>query len=533
MFKTPISEPFYQSKPFLRFFVILPCLILYSIILFIYVTYNSFYTIPLLLQTYWYDNNPNSLITSQEFPIFHEIHRIEDAFFALFSRFSQISLGFSQFPQEDHYKRGLILTIILNYLMFWLVFSIIRTMRTDAGKSPNSESIWTLKIENMVSLYHEKEKEIVRKYVRLEKTMNDQQKNRIYSEGNDMAIGRSLSVPDKMIYEENHDILEDEKQESSVKQGVQGSHSEKSWFFLNSDYDEKSEKSEKSERSEKKEKSEKNGNFEKSEKSEKIEKNAKNEKNEKNAKSENIEKNEKNAKNVKNAKSETNEKSEKSIEFSEKDLEKINETALGRVMKWGIFRFCRHCKSFKPLRTHHCRQCMRCVLKMDHHCQWVLNCVGLSNYKYFMNVLIYANFSLLFVLTTFSRCVMDVALNPYIDGLTIYCVLLCFVLGIVMFFIVFGFCGFHFWLIFKGRTTLEFCEKEKKEKKMKGNDADFHEDFGADYKEICYSLGPWQNFTKVFGRNPLLWFFPFRSGEEESGLFEEYEDVYIKEMEEH
>ena len=68
---------------------------------------------------------------------------------------------------------------------------------------------------------------------------------------------------------------------------------------------------------------------------------------------------------------------------------------------------------------------------------------------------------------------------------------------------------------------------------MKGNDADFHEDFGADYKEICYSLGPWQNFTKVFGRNPLLWFFPFRSGEEESGLFEEYEDVYIKEMEEH
>ena len=31
------------------------------------------------------------------------------------------------------------------------------------------------------------------------------------------------------------------------------------------------------------------------------------------------------------------------------------------------FRYCVHCKAFKPERTHHCRECERCVLMMDHH----------------------------------------------------------------------------------------------------------------------------------------------------------------------
>lgn len=41
-------------------------------------------------------------------------------------------------------------------------------------------------------------------------------------------------------------------------------------------------------------------------------------------------------------------------------------------------RWCRHCRSLKPPRSHHCSVCGSCVLKMDHHCPWVGNCEWLA-----------------------------------------------------------------------------------------------------------------------------------------------------------
>jgi len=61
-------------------------------------------------------------------------------------------------------------------------------------------------------------------------------------------------------------------------------------------------------------------------------------------------------------------------------------------------RYCHHCKSFKPERSHHCKDCKTCVLKMDHHCPWVNNCVGIYNHKYFILFLYYATVSLTYFL---------------------------------------------------------------------------------------------------------------------------------------
>lgn len=55
------------------------------------------------------------------------------------------------------------------------------------------------------------------------------------------------------------------------------------------------------------------------------------------------------------------------------------------------------------------------------------------------------------------------------------------------------FTGFHiFYLVGGGKTTLEFCEK-------KGN------------KDHPYNFGIWKNFTRIFGKNPIFWFFPYNT----------------------
>ena len=473
------SEPFYMSKPWLKFIVIIPCLILHIIIIFIYVVFICFYTLPLLNDSYWYDNNPNTQLTENQMPFFRQFRNIEDAVFHKFLYFKDIEPINST---TNQHMRGIFLCIVMHYLLFWLILSLIQTMKTDPGSPPNPDSAWATKIENLVSSYHEREKNIVKRFVTLDKVLNQNRalKTEFKTDSPGLRLDHRYSLPDKIISEEensfiglimekktdmNKKIIENDSQikyDNDILggggQGKQGANSEKSFFFSLSE----------------------------------------------------------------------NSEEEKSPELTEKDIERINETALGRVMKWGIFRFCRHCKSFKPLRTHHCRQCMQCVLKMDHHCQWVLNCIGLKNYKYFMNVLIYAILSLLFVMITFSRCVVDVALNPYIEGITIYIILLAYVLTIVMLGIISGFTTFHFWLIFTGKTTLEHCEKEKKDK-LKENSED-NEKEEEQTQKINYSNGIYNNFVIVFNKNPLLWFFPLSINQEVSGLYEDYEDFYIKEV---
>lgn len=45
--------------------------------------------------------------------------------------------------------------------------------------------------------------------------------------------------------------------------------------------------------------------------------------------------------------------------------------------------------TWKPIRAHHCKELGYSVFKMDHFCPWINNCVGVRNYKYFCQFVIY------------------------------------------------------------------------------------------------------------------------------------------------
>ncbi|KAL9254157.1 S-acyltransferase 11-like protein, partial [Drosera capensis] len=68
------------------------------------------------------------------------------------------------------------------------------------------------------------------------------------------------------------------------------------------------------------------------------------------------------------------------------------------------YKFCNFCKKPKPPRAHHCRSCGMCVLDMDHHCPFIGNCVGAGNHHYFINFLLSAIASMVYVtiLSAFS-----------------------------------------------------------------------------------------------------------------------------------
>ncbi len=73
----------------------------------------------------------------------------------------------------------------------------------------------------------------------------------------------------------------------------------------------------------------------------------------------------------------------------------------------GRATFCRKCNVPRPERSHHCNISGCCILRMDHFCPWINNCVGLGNYKFFLQLLIYGTLSsLIGIFSTVPEFVM-------------------------------------------------------------------------------------------------------------------------------
>lgn len=158
----------------------------------------------------------------------------------------------------------------------------------------------------------------------------------------------------------------------------------------------------------------------------------------------------------------------------------------------GARRHCKWCLMYKPDRAHHCRVCKRCVLRMDHHCPWVYNCIGFRNYKYFFLLLVYAALDCHYIAWTMLGTVQDVTQGEEASELIF---LLAFgeLLAATMAMLVTCFLLFHIWLLSRGMTTIEFCEKKLKQ---------------VGYDDSKYDRGIVGNLKQGLGPYMCLWLFP-------------------------
>ncbi|KAF7455785.1 DHHC zinc finger domain-containing protein [Cryptosporidium felis] len=191
-------------------------------------------------------------------------------------------------------------------------------------------------------------------------------------------------------------------------------------------------------------------------------------------------------------------------------------TEPGRVpAKWGFRvgdeskrrRYCKVCQVWKPDRTHHCSECGKCVLNMDHHCPWINNCVGFYNRKFFIQLLIYAQLSLLFLFAQGALYLVEqyVSLWPYnslggdptplgrsIEAIKLTMVIVMLIIVTPLLLALFPFSRLHIGFIVRNLTTIESLSPQSPE-------------YGR------YDLGPERNIQQAFGHDPMQWFCPFNT----------------------
>ncbi|CBZ56215.1 Os02g0819100 protein, related [Neospora caninum Liverpool] len=134
---------------------------------------------------------------------------------------------------------------------------------------------------------------------------------------------------------------------------------------------------------------------------------------------------------------------------------------------------------------------------MDHHCPWIDNCVGWGNHKYFMLAVIYSSVLSVYVAATMFESVARAVNSPSETFAVLFWLLFGETLDIFLGIVVTGFLGFHLYLVVKGMTTIEFCEKQFR-----------HYPAYAAEQQSMWTRGAWINFNDTFGYNPLLWFLP-------------------------
>ena len=163
---------------------------------------------------------------------------------------------------------------------------------------------------------------------------------------------------------------------------------------------------------------------------------------------------------------------------------------------------CGTCLRVKVERSHHCRQCQKCVLKMDHHCPWLANCIAFNNLKAFILLQFYGILACSLVAFTYWESIIDYNKNYETNVIECWFTLSVYLLN-------FGLLSFLLWLaavnwtnLYYGMTVIENSERKR---------------FPSTKSVNIYDMGPYRNFTNVFGRNPFVWWLPFFSNKNGNG----------------
>jgi palmitoyltransferase ZDHHC9/14/18 len=94
---------------------------------------------------------------------------------------------------------------------------------------------------------------------------------------------------------------------------------------------------------------------------------------------------------------------------------------------------------------------------VDHHCPWVGNCVGKRNHKYFASFILYTGIHCIFAVISGILALIGkypMYLNKEIMLINFPCWITT-IFSAMMAFTLIPFGGYHFWLIFTGKTTNE------------------------------------------------------------------------------
>ncbi|XP_075927639.1 putative palmitoyltransferase ZDHHC24 isoform X2 [Petromyzon marinus] len=169
------------------------------------------------------------------------------------------------------------------------------------------------------------------------------------------------------------------------------------------------------------------------------------------------------------------------------------------------WRYCYHCESYVPPRSHHCFECHVCVLRRDHHCVFFGRCVGFANLPAFVACLLHLWLGLLYSLVLNAHTLVALVQQGFSVRLllSLFMPWLMWILGqmdswdflstfvadmsFVGFLFVSGMLAFHMWIVAHGQTSAEWTHGFKR-----------------------YDLGLQRNLQQTLGdRWYLLWLSPF------------------------
>merc|ERR1740130_397435 len=135
---------------------------------------------------------------------------------------------------------------------------------------------------------------------------------------------------------------------------------------------------------------------------------------------------------------------------------------------------------------------------MDHYCPWLGNTVGFANHKYFIQFLAYASSLTGLVGTSFLQALFMNGVPAQLGWDLLRAQGVVAVVSSMMF----PFAAFHFWLLARNLTTVEFREMLRDDDGTLG-EAGVHS---------IYDEGLFQNVRSVMGQNPWLWWLPLPLG---------------------